>query len=65
MATVGGKSYRVQTNAPAAGGSITTNFGDLSPLISVTGSGESTTNYLHTGGFTNVPARYYRVRLAP
>jgi hypothetical protein len=63
--TVGGKSYRVQTNAPAAGGGITTNFADLSPLISVNGVGESTTNYLHIGGFSNAPARYYRVRLGP
>ena len=64
-ATVGGKSNRVQTNAPSAGGSITTNFADLSPLITVSGTGESTTNFLHTGGFTNIPARYDRIRLGP
>jgi len=63
--TVGGKSYRVQTNAPPANGSFTNNFADLSPLIAVPGSGESITNYVHSGGATNVPARYYRVRLAP
>ena len=63
--TVGGKSYRVQTNAPTASGGLTNNFADLSPLISVSGMGESTMNYLHNGGATNVPARYYRVRLAP
>ena len=64
--TVGGKSYRVQTNALSANGSITTNFADLSPLISVGGTDESTTNFLHVGGFaTNLPARYYRVRLGP
>jgi hypothetical protein len=63
--TVGGKSYRVQTNSPPANGSFTNNFADLSPLISVTGIGESTTNYLQTGSLTNVPARYYRVRLEP
>ena len=63
--TVGGKSYRVQTNAPSANGSVTTNFADLSPLISVAGSGESTTNYLHPGGATNAATRYYRVRLGP
>jgi hypothetical protein len=38
---------------------------DLSPLISVPGNGESTTNYLDAGGVTNGPSRYYRVRLAP
>jgi hypothetical protein len=63
--TVGGKSYRVQTNAPAVNGSLTNNFADLGPLISVSGVGESTTNFLDNGGFTNVPARYYRLRLGP
>jgi hypothetical protein len=62
--TVGGKSYRVQTNAPP-NGSLTNNFVDLSPLIFIPGSGESTTNYLHIGGATNTAARYYRIRLAP
>jgi len=62
--TVGGKSYRVQTNTPSASG-ITTNFADLSPLITAGGTGESTTNFVHVGGFTNVPARYYRIRLGP
>lgn len=63
--TVGGKSYRLQTNAPSFGGSFTNNFADLSPLITIPGSGESTTNYLHSGGATNVAGRYYRVRLEP
>jgi hypothetical protein len=63
--TVGGKSYRVQTNAPSASGSFTNNFADLSPLITVPGTGESTTNIVHTGAATNAPARYYRVRLGP
>jgi len=62
---VGGKSYRVQTNAPSACGGVTTNFADLSPVILVGGTGESTTNFLHLGGFTNFPARYYRIRLSP
>jgi hypothetical protein len=61
-----GKSYRVQTNAPI-NGSLSANFADASPLIfAPTDDNESTTNFLHSGGFnTNVPARYYRVRLAP
>jgi hypothetical protein len=58
-ATVGGKSYRVQTN------SLLNNFTDVSSSISVSGIGESTTNYLDNVGFTNVPARYYRIRLEP
>jgi len=61
--TVGGKSYFVQTNAPLAGGAFTNNFGDYSPLISVAGTGESTTNYTVSGGTSNAPARYYRIRL--
>jgi hypothetical protein len=64
--TVGGKSYRLQTNAPSASGGLTNNFVDFSPLISMTNAGESTTNFLHIGGFnTNGPNRYYRVRLGP
>jgi hypothetical protein len=58
--TVGGKSYRVQTNGP-----ITSTFGDLSPLISVPGVGESKTNFLDIGSLRNAPARYYRIRLGP
>ena len=58
--TVGGKSYRVQTNSI-----LTAPFGDLSPLITVPGSGESTTNYVHSGGASNSAARFYRVRLGP
>ena len=62
--TVGGHSYVVQTNAPPLNGNYTTSFTDLSPVISVPGLGESTTNYLDVGGATNTPSRYYRVRLA-
>lgn len=63
--TVIGKSYRVQTNAPV-NGSLSTNFFDASPLIAApTNSSESTTNFVHTGAFTNAPARYYRIRLGP
>ena len=63
--TVGGKSYRLQADSPAASGSFTNNFSDLSPLISIPGTGESTTNYLDTSGVTNTRAKYYRVRLGP
>ncbi len=58
--TVGGKSYRVQTN-----GSLTDTFADLSPLISVPGTSESTTNLVDSSAVTNASARYYRVRLGP
>jgi hypothetical protein len=63
--TVGGKSYRLQTNATPASGSLTTNFSDFGSLITVPGVGESTTNMLDTGAATNAPAHYYRVRLGP
>ncbi|MDW8309234.1 MAG: GH25 family lysozyme [Verrucomicrobiales bacterium] len=61
--TVGGRRYVVQTladtnaNLPAA-------FADVSPVISIGGTNEGTTSYLHAGGATN-PAGYYRIRLVP
>jgi hypothetical protein len=63
--TVGGHSYVLQTNAPPLNGSYTNDFADFSPLVTVPGSGESTTNYLDIGGATNIPSRFYRVRLGP
>ena len=60
---VGGHSYVVQT-ATNNTGSIGTNFVDFSPVITVPGSNETTTNYIVTGGATNRGA-YYRVRLGP
>ena len=62
--TVGGKTYLLQTNAPPANGSYTNNFSDFI-AVSVTGVGEGTTNYLHTGSVTNGKSLFYRVRLAP
>ena len=40
-------------------------FADLSPLITVPGTGESTTNLVDASAVTNAPARFYRVRLGP
>lgn len=61
--TVGGKSYVVQrtTNTTA---SFTTTFADLSPPITIGGTNEGATNYLHLGGATNAGG-YYRIRLVP
>jgi hypothetical protein len=57
---VGGTSYRLQTNAaPTSAG-----FTDLSPTISVPGSSETTTNYLHTGG-ASAGKLFYRARVVP
>jgi hypothetical protein len=61
--TVGGLSYVVQDSA--TGGYSSNSFVDISPLISIPGTGESTTNYLDAGAVTNGPGRYYRVRLGP
>jgi hypothetical protein len=63
--TAGGHTNSVQATAGDAGGGYTTNFVDISDPITVLGSGDVTTNYTDTGGATNSPARYYRVRLVP
>jgi PKD repeat protein len=63
--TAGGYTNVVQATAGLADGSYSTNFVDLSGLIIISGSGDATTNYLDSGGATNIPARYYRVRLQP
>jgi T5SS/PEP-CTERM-associated repeat protein len=57
---VGGKRYVVQTST-----ALTNGFADLSPAITVPGTAETATNYLHAGAITNWPGCYYRVRLAP
>ncbi len=44
------------------GGYNTNSFADI---FTVTNTVGSITNYLDTGGVTNAPARYYRVRLVP
>ncbi|HXI82944.1 MAG TPA: pectinesterase family protein [Verrucomicrobiae bacterium] len=64
-ATAGGATNVVQATAGDGNGGYTTNFSDLSGPIVITGSGDASTNYTDVGGGTNVPSRYYRVRLAP
>jgi PKD repeat protein len=63
--TAGGVTNVVQATAGDGNGGYSTNFTDLSGPIAIIGSGDMTTNYTDVGGGTNVPARYYRVRLAP
>jgi PKD repeat protein len=63
--TAGGKTNAVQAAAGDANGSYTTNYSDISGQIIISGSGDTTTNYVDGGGATNSPARYYRVRLVP
>jgi hypothetical protein len=57
--TVGGKGYGVQTS-----GNLNGTFTDVSRLITVPGTGESATNFVDAGAFTNI-ARYYRIRVQP
>ena len=64
-ATVGGRSYVVQTNAPLPGDSFTNNFSDFTGPIDFPGTTLGSTNYFDVGGATNMPSRYYRVRLVP
>ena len=63
--TAGGETNVVQSTAGLPDGSYSTNFLDLSPSVIILGSGDVTTNYLDNGGATNIPARYYRIRLQP
>ena len=58
-----GRTNALQATAgDASGGYNTNNFSDI---FTVTNTVGTTTNYLDTGAATNVPARYYRVRLVP
>ncbi|MGZ8899982.1 MAG: NHL domain-containing protein [Limisphaerales bacterium] len=59
--TVGGKSYRVQTNVLSAEGSF--NFADFGAVLTAPGGGESMTNIVDS--ISGEAARYYRVRIEP
>jgi fibronectin-binding autotransporter adhesin len=62
----GGTSNTVQaTNGSGNGSYNSSGFADISSLIIIPGTGTVTTNYTDVGGATNLPARYYRVSLAP
>jgi len=63
--TAGGFTNVVQMTPGNGAGDYDTNFVDLSPPIIIPGGGDVTTNYYDSGGATNVPSRYYRVRLQP
>ena len=54
------------TNAlQVTAGGYTTNFTDIGGSIILQGSGDVITNYVDGGGATNVPSRFYRIRLVP
>jgi hypothetical protein len=57
----GGGRTNVLQSAPDLTGSYT----NISPNIILSGTGDTTTNYLDAGGGTNGASRYYRVRLVP
>src|SRR5439155_943355 len=57
-----GKTNLLQLAAGATGGSYSNDFTDLFGATNTVGT---VTNYLDIGGATNVPSRFYRVRLAP
>jgi hypothetical protein len=63
--TQGGTSNRLQVASDIASGSASKIFTNLSPVVVPPGNYLASTNYRHIGGATNLPARYYRVRLGP
>jgi hypothetical protein len=63
--TQGGTTNRVQVAPGFTSGSASDTFTNLSPVVVPRGNYLASTNYLDVGGATNVPARYYRVRLGP
>jgi hypothetical protein len=62
--TGGGVTNAVQATNGGPGGSYNTNFNDLASFI-FGPSGEITNTYVDPGGATNIPSRFYRVRLVP
>jgi autotransporter-associated beta strand protein len=63
--TAGLRTNAVQATAGDANGGYATNFTNISGSIIIPGSGDTTTNYVDTGGASNTPSRYYRIRLVP
>jgi Bacterial TSP3 repeat len=64
--TLGGTTNQLQVTNGSGNGSYATNgFANLGPQMLIGGSGGVTTNYTDTGGATNKPPRFYRVRLVP
>ncbi|MGO9245238.1 MAG: choice-of-anchor Q domain-containing protein [Verrucomicrobiia bacterium] len=62
----GGSTNVLQATNGGPSGSYTDTFADIVASRAILpGTGTQGTNYTDTGGATNVPARYYRVRLVP
>jgi len=64
-ATAGGRTNAVQAALGDTAGDYSNNFADITGPIAIPGTGDATTNYTDSGGATNSPARYYRIRLVP
>jgi hypothetical protein len=62
--TIGGSTNVVQLANPIISGNYTNSYVSLATLF-VPGSGAVSTNWVDVGGATNVPSRYYRIRLLP
>jgi hypothetical protein len=61
----GGSTNVLQATNGGSSGSYTDNFADITASQTILpGIGTQNTNYVDVGGATNVPARFYRVRLA-
>ncbi len=60
----GGRTNVIQVAGGQADGSYGNNFRDIASTI-LAGTGDVTTSYTDLGGATNVPSRYYRIRLGP
>ncbi len=63
--TAGGLTNQVQVTSGAGGSYATNSFTNLGAQMLIAGSGVIITNYTDSGGATNKPVRYYRVRLVP
>ncbi|HVM59947.1 MAG TPA: glycosyl hydrolase family 28 protein [Verrucomicrobiae bacterium] len=65
--TAGGHTNIVQvTGGDTNGGYVTNGFADIPASQTILpGSSDTATNFVDSGGATNVPSRYYRVRLVP
>jgi hypothetical protein len=63
--TAAGHTNIIQSATPPTGDFATNAFTDLSPPLAITGSGDVLTNYMDTGGATNQPSRFYRIRTVP
>ncbi|HTS19721.1 MAG TPA: glycosyl hydrolase family 28 protein [Verrucomicrobiae bacterium] len=66
-AAAAGHTNEVQVSRGDVNGGYATNtFADIPASLTILpGSGNLSTNYIDAGGATNVPARYYRIRLVP